>query len=87
MSVQSRSQMFQALNDSLMMVEKRVSKTLHFCSKLMWLTCWKDNITSNYSCNSTKKCTWKWSGEITSLMIYTQKNTDLQYLKAYQELV
>jgi hypothetical protein len=34
-----------------------------------------------------KKCTWKLSGEITSLMIYTQKNTDLQYLKAYQELV
>jgi len=23
---------------------------------------------------------------MTSLMIYTQKNTDMQYLKAYQEL-
>jgi len=86
MSIQSRSPMFQALNDFLM-VERTVSKTMYFCSKLMWLTCWKYSITSYYSCNSTKKCTWKWSEEMTSLTIYTQKNTDMQYLKAYQELV
>jgi len=87
MSIQSRSPLFQALKDSIMIVEKRVSKTLHFCSKLMRLTRWEDSIIFNHSCNSTTKCTGKWSEEMSSLMIYAQKNTDMQYLKAYQELV